>query len=426
MVTYSNRYTSFSCGQGNFEPHEKGLYFANEKAGFMADLSDVKLLSSTVDTVRQLYRMTLNQQFLAEVHALYDQALFEPQFIHLHGIEFSVGSGGQSGYKFRLQNNEEGIIIFMKNRRQAPDSAGSHLKIEFSPKYLIANTPRDVQMFSDGIAEWVSRGPATYAGVALHLALDVQGWEPDVDFLRNLKTRSRRNYAFDGVETASFTLSEAAVTYGDRQTITVGSVKAVQMCCYDKIAEAKKSDKLHFMESIWTGKERDSFSDCSYDPEQGVRRIEMRFHHSVIRQFEKGSDVELSSYLAAYEHLGALWGYAMDSIRLHFEKDVIDPYWQLFLEDADFHWCHEGKTYKRAYKKPGIGNEKNVTLALGNWISIIARLNMTTPKAWGCLKKSGMFEDIKAYYGARGVGVDGIYMMISDALKQRRLVGKAA
>jgi len=426
MVKLNDRYTSFACGQGHFEPHPKGLYFVSEKTDVMEDLSHVSLLASTVDTVRQLYKLMLNQQFITEVHELYDQALNAPQFLHLNGYDYSVGSGGQSGYKYRLQNNEEGIIIFIKNRRQAPDAIGSHLKIEFSPKFLLANSAEEVQLVADGIAAWVSMGQVDYAGVAIHLALDVQGWEPSDDFLQRLTTRSRRIYAHDAVESASFTLSEAAVTYGDRQTITVGSVKAVQLCVYDKTEEAKKSDKLALMESIWRGRDPKEVYNPEYDPEQPVRRVEMRFHHTVIKQFERGSDVMLSNYQAAYEHLGALWQYGMNTVRLDTKKDHIDPYWQLFSEDADFHWCHQGKQYKRAYKQPGIGNEKNVALALGNWISIMARNNISTPNAWNCLKKSGIFDDIERYYRSRGIGLDGLYAMIRDALRQRRLVGRAA
>lgn len=425
MVNYSDRFLSFAFGQGDFEPHDKGLYFVNTKSDFLADLSGVKLLSSTIDTVRQLYKLTPCFNFIGQIDELYELAIDSSQYMELHGYEFSVGHGGQSGYKYRLQNNELGVIIFFKNRRVGIDACGSHLKIEFSPHYLLHNTPEEVQNFSDAIATWVSGDSFEYAGVAPHLALDVQGWEPDETFINRLTMRSRRVHVYDGIEKADFTLSEAAVTYGDRQTITVGSVKSVQMSVYDKTTEAKKSDKMHYMESVWRGESND-FSMSAYDPEENVRRIEFRFHHSVIRQFEKGSDVELSSYLALYEHLGALWQYGMGVIRLDHEKDVLDPYWQLFTEDADFHWSHENKTYKRAYKKPGIGNEKNVTLALGNWLSLIARTNMRPQKAWTCLKKSGMYDDVLGYYKSKGLTKSMIYEMLREALKDRRLIGKAA
>ena len=427
MLEYSERYASFSLGQGNFEPHDKGMYFVNEKAGFFSDLSDTKLLASTIDTVRQLYRLTPDQPFLAQVHECYEKALQESQYLELHGVWFAVGSGGQSGYKYRLQNNEEGIIIFLKNRRQSGDCRGSHLKIEFSPHYLLNRKPEEVQDFADAVSQWVSVDAPEHGGVALHLALDVQGWEPSEDFLERLTTRSKRLFCHDAIEKVDFSLSEVAVTYGNRQTITVGSVKSVQMCCYDKTAEAKKSDKIHYMESVWQGQDKNGLiENVDYDSEKNVRRIEMRLHHSVMKQFQRGSDIELRSYLQAYEHLGALWRYGMNCFRLDYIKDVIDPYWQLFIEDADFHWCHQGKTYKRAYKKPGVGNEKNVTLALGNWISIIARSKMNSHTAWKCLKKSGMFGDIVEYYGNRGIDPSQLFEMITQSLIDRRMVGKAA
>ncbi len=353
-------------------------------------------------------------------------ALEKSQYIEVHGYEFAVGSGGKSGYKYRLQNNEAGIIIFIKNRKVAPDVEGSHLKIELSPHYLLNTSVDDAQNFMDGVAAWLSVGNPQYQGVAPHLALDVQGWDMPEDFLNRLVMRSRRIYVHDGIESAEFNLSEAAVTYGKRETVTVGSVKSVQMSCYDKSLQARKEDKLHYFESVWTGSYEGDEFDRQYDPEETVRRIEMRFHHSVVNQFAMGMRNEIKSYKQVYEHLGGLWKYAMNNFRLEVSKKVTDPHWSLFAEDADFHWCHEGKEYKRAYKKAGLGSEKNVTLALGNMLSLFARKNMAPQKVMKALRKSGIYSDIHSYYRSRGFTEADLYEFVRDSLKQRRLVGRAA
>lgn len=422
-----DRFLSFDYGQGHFEAHDKGSYFVDEKTQQVHDLGDVRLLSSTVDTVRQLYRLTPECRFLAELHELYDRALTESQYLEINGEEYAVGSGGSSGYKYRLQNNELGVIIFIKNRRQKPDVRGSHLKIELSPKFLIANNAADAQDFMDAIATWVSIDKYACGGCAIHLALDVQGWVPESNFLNNLVTRARRMTSYDGIEKAEYCISEAAVTYGKQETITVGSVKSVQLCVYDKMKEALKGDKIHFYESLWQGESTDSFDmGPAYNPDEGVTRLELRFHHTVLKQFERGSDCDLSNYRNAWEHLGAMWRYGMNSIRLHQTDELVDPFWQLFSEDADFSWTHQHKSYKRAYKKPGIGNEKNIALAFGNWLSLMARKNISTKQAWKYLKNSGMFEDIQAYYSLRDYSLLDIFNKVEDGMRERRLVGRVA
>ncbi len=414
---------------GHFQHDDHGRYFVNDKSCLMFDLSSVNVISSTVDTVRQLYRLMLDQSVLHGLHESYQLALKSFQKIHVHGYDFSVGSGGQSGYKYRLQNSDLGVIVFIKNQRQKIDVFGSHIKVELSPQFLLYNSVADAQCLMDAIAVWFGDA-VERSGVSLHLAADVQGWEPD-DFLGRLKARSTRRVAYDGIDTAEFDLASVAATYGDRETVTVGSVTSVQMSFYDKLKEAVKHDKLHFWNAVWSGDAVPVDSFCmadqgGFDKSEGVRRLEMRFHHTVLRQFERGSGCEMTSYESAFEHLGALWRYAMRLFKLRYDDDLIDPVWQMLAEDVDFNQCHSGKSYKRAYKKPGEGNEKNVALALGNWLSIVARQGMKTQKAWRYLKVSGMFKDIKRYYQSRGIDLQGLYQLIDDGLTKRRLAGRAA
>lgn len=425
MTDKFERYSSYSFGQGNFEPHQRGLCFFHAKNGLLEDLGDVKLLASTVDTIRQLYSLLLCPSFLSTIEELYESSFEKSQYIEIHGVEFALGAGGKSGYKYRLQNNEEGVIVFLKNQKASAETTGSHLKIELSPHFLQANNVSQAQNFMDAVASWVSLGRAEPKGVATHLALDIQGWELPEDFLERLVMRFRRIYCHDGIEKADFTLSEAAVSYGKRETVTVGTVKSLQMCCYDKTLQAKKTDKTHYYDALWSEKYDDDLGR-KYEPGTNVTRVEMRFHHSVVNQFAMGMGESLLTYKEVFEHLGGLWRYAMNNFRLEHQKGLWDPVWQLFSEDADFHWCHEEKEYKRAQKKPGVGNEKNVTLALGNMLSIYARGNMSAHKVMACLRKSGIYGDVLAYYTSRGLAKSDLYEFIRDSLKQRRLVGRAA
>jgi len=95
-------------------------------------------------------------------------------------------------------------------------------------------------------------------------------------------------------------------------------------------------------------------------------------------------------------------------------------------EDARF-YCHEpGFMYKRARKAPGLGNEKNVTLAFGNLISIYARQGYRTYEAVRFLQRSGMWDDLAQYYRRRGVDSGQFRQIVEQKLIERRLIGKAA
>ncbi|WP_410963507.1 hypothetical protein, partial [Salmonella sp. SAL04292] len=75
----------------------------------MTDLSGVRVLRCGVDTVRQLY----NGLIRPEVIALFDSQ--EP-IVEFAGYEWSKGRiGRDSGYQFRLQNADLGLILLIKN-----------------------------------------------------------------------------------------------------------------------------------------------------------------------------------------------------------------------------------------------------------------------------------------------------------------------
>lgn len=416
----------------NYSAHPKGKIFFGGKSIFQ-DLSKIKLLSSTVDTIRQLYHCTVSEAFEEEIEL---KRTHSPNHVMMtcHGCDFLVFGGGASGYKYRLQNNELGLTVFVRSRTRQPSTQGSHVKIEAGPKLLLHYCFEDIQNLMDGIAADISPIDAAHAGVSCHLALDVQGWRPDSSFIPRLHTRSRRITRHDGFESTVLSLGQACVTYGNFETITMGSVTGVQMCIYDKLKEAHKSDKLDMVRDLWSGK----FSPLwepkdSYEPQHDVTRIEMRFHHSVLRQFEQGTEssddispVKMRCYADIIEHLEPLWQYAFKLFQLRANTKYIDPVWTLFQQDASFPCGHRSLSYRRSYKTAGEGIEKNITLALGNLITIFARNKFNQKQALSHLKKSGLWKDLSAYNKARGISRADFNRALQEKLLERAYAGKAA
>ena len=100
------------------------MFFDDTTAQF-TDLSGVRILRCGVDTVRQLY----NGKLRPEVMALFDLSVDVVEFA---GYEWSKGRiGRDSGYQYRLQNAEMGLILLIKNHNIKVDTIGSHLKIEY-------------------------------------------------------------------------------------------------------------------------------------------------------------------------------------------------------------------------------------------------------------------------------------------------------
>ncbi|MDI3323095.1 hypothetical protein QKW35_01790 [Pontibacterium granulatum] len=418
-----------------YEENEKGRLFCS--TDFQQDLSKVKLLLSSVDTVRQLYRGTLDQDRFEELDQEYEEARNETRIVHLHGFDFVVRPGGASGYKIRLQNNEVGIICFVKTHFAESCRTGTHLKIECSPKLLLTSTPEEVQSYMDGIAAELLQEDFIYGGVALHLALDVQGYEPVKNFSDRIVCRSNRLFARDGIDRAEMTLGEVSVQYGKGQSFTFGSVNALQFAHYNKSKEIISSDKRDFMHAAWSGEMSRNWTPDQYgfDPDYGdVWRLEFRFSHQVLNQFDEGfqtlpnnsvKDIRMKSYAQAFEHLGALWEYAMEQFQLP-EGKFYNPHWSLFMLDADFNRHHQDVIYKRVRKEPGIDNARNVALALGNILSIHARHGYSAGRSIDYLRKTGIWDDVLGYLRERKISLEEFNESWRDRLLERRMLKHAA
>ncbi|GBG01430.1 hypothetical protein AZSI13_07570 [Azospira sp. I13] len=243
-------------------------------------------------------------------------------------------------------------------------------------------------------------------------------------------------------------MGEVALRYNKGQSFLFGSASSVQMAVYRKDVQAKATDKLDFWQSTWSKAAGDSFDQSAYDPTKPVWRIELRFHHSVLQDFARGAaqQCEYGSSLqggiwshiqGVSNHLTGLWRYGLTGFRLEVQGDrpsdrFIDPMWQLLMEDITYFKPVGDLLYKRVKKTPGLGNEKNLMLAVGNLLSLYARNRFPPKKALQCLKDSGIYDDLCAYMERRANAdyrnfrESEILEFVTKALQLRTLLGKAA
>lgn len=432
------RYSMASLLEGRQD--DKGGLFLSELG--QVDLSGVRVLHHGLDTVRQLFKGFLVPSVVADIESLYLQGFGE--CIELGGHVWVVGSGGASGYQFRLQNSDLGLIIFLKSRYAELVDSGSHLKIEASPHWIVERSSEEMKRDFDRLAAcFFSR--FEMAGVSVHMCCDVQGWEPPANFSDSLVTRARRMVSHEGGNVVYMDLGEVALRFNRGQSYQFGSASSVQMAVYRKDLQAKATDKLDFWRSRWLT-QRDDELNPFYVEGQPVWRVEVRFHHSVIQDFSRGYASQLengfsivegiwSGIAGISEHLQGLWKYGLESFRLEMTqgtKRYLAPFWQFLLQDVIFSNPKGDFVYLRVKKTPGLGNEKNLMLAVGNLMSVYARNRFTAQYAFECLKKSGIYDDLYNYFAIRSarralnITDSDIFQFVEKALQLRTLYGKAA
>ena len=153
---------------GEFVESESGRLFFDDQRKRFIDLSNVRLLRCGVDTVRQLY----NGMIRPEVMALFEQP---EEFVKFAGHQWAKGRVGRdSGYQYRLQNADMGVILLIKNHNVKLENIGAHLKFEISPHALDGADPAITQRLMDDLARALLTHCETNQ-CAVHLALDVQG-----------------------------------------------------------------------------------------------------------------------------------------------------------------------------------------------------------------------------------------------------------
>ena len=132
-----------------FKETPNGRVFFDSTTTRITDLSGVRLLHCGVDTVRQLYRGMIRP----EIMALFDKP---GTLVDFAGQRWHSGRVGKdSGYQYKLQNADLGIILLVKNFNAKLDNIGPHLKIEVSPHAIDSLSPERLQQRMDYYADHI-------------------------------------------------------------------------------------------------------------------------------------------------------------------------------------------------------------------------------------------------------------------------------
>ena len=407
-----------------FQEDARGLMFFDEHTAKITDLSGVRLLHCGVDTVRQLYRGVVRP----EVLAIFDE---KPGLVTFAGYRWHSGRVSRdSGYQYKLQNADLGLILLIKNFNSKADSFGTHLKIEVSPHAVDGRSPARLQDQLDHLAGEVLSN-AERNQCAVHIALDVQGWVPPSDFQARLHCKAQSQRRLDGVKSLGW--EETSAVYGRGQSFLFGSAGGLQLAVYNKTLQARSIDKLDYWEGVW--RRRDSFDECdplNYDPAQPVFRIELRFHHSIVAQFASGScSVHDGDFLNTHDfdgiapHLDGLFQYGLENFRYLSRPGQFDPFWSLLRQDArvsvEVDSLLDETHYKRHYKTARGFSGKSVDLLMGNFISLAARHQIGAKKAFEAIQQLPVWPVILDHYQSKELTVRDIYKKIKESLEERNV-----
>lgn len=403
---------------GEFDKH--GRLFVCPKTAAITDLSNVELLRLGVDTVRQMYRGTI----AAGVLELVEQG----GFVDFGGYTWAASRVGRdSGYQYKLQNSDLGLILLIKNFNCRDDVPGPHLKIEVSPHFIEYHTPANLQAKIDALAALVL-DDCTPNQCAVHLALDVTGWQPPADTVHRMQCRSRKVRDISGVDTIDWAAN--ASVYGNCETFMFGSAAGLQLSIYNKTKQARATDRLDYWETIW----RKTYKDLDTPAYNGetVWRVELRFHHSVVQQFASGSAnketgelIDTRTFAELAPHLRGLWRYGFEAFKLLETPATYSPAWTLFCFDpavqSGAECLSQEHHYRRHYKTAGGFSGKNIELFLGNFVSIVARERLGAGKAFEELKKFSGFQVIADHFESKGKSERDIYRWLRDKLQERHI-----
>ncbi len=401
-----------------------GLFFnkGNVKRGEYEefDLANIRILHTGVDTFKQLFRGLIDESALSIITAHYDSAVRYP--IVFGDYQFNVSkAGSKSGFQWVLKNYDLGVIVMLKSFYAESDAVGTHLKVEYSPHLIENSDALGIDQISLDLAS-IFLTEFEFADVAVHIAVDLKGWDVPGDIERNLRTRAKRQFTFAGVSEFDFDVNAVAVKYGTKESFTFGGAGSLQLCIYDKSKEIQVRDKVHFWSGIWgkTPGVDDPF-EPEYQAGDSVQRIEARFHHSVVRQFCKGTNgMEVTNFSQLVPHLTGLYQYMLDNFRLHHSKNFIHPVWQLLMEDVQILAPLKPLIYQRSYKTESANSRRNVAFWLGNAMRLFARQSFTVDAVVNYFMQSGLNRDLKAYCNIPPNASDGeLFMVLHDFVRKR-------
>lgn len=428
-LKFNDRFSAESLSKGSRD--ESGSWFVTQYAKVI-NLAKVYIVGAFIDTIRQLYTGVLDEGFLYMLETLVnkdDTVKVNQQypFAKLPLGEFAVSKMGKaSGYRYKLQNNEIGLVLLVGSYYHKADKNGPHLKIECSPHFIAKHSAHILQQRLDSLARAILHD-FDYQGVAIHLAADLQGWKPALDFFDNFVTYARmiRNYL--GLQTAEIGegFTDVVAKYGekDSETITIGKPSGLQTSIYNKTKQAKVIDKVDHYQREWAAYSLGSYNSDGPD----VCRVEYRFHHSVVKEMEINGKTGFSNYADIAPFLSHLWKYALLRNRLDISKDHIHPVWQMLLDDVTFSTEPPNGLIKRVKKNDLSAIGKNIELLLGNLISIQARKGVEVAQFLKLLRQLDIYDDIIRYYRVeRKIGEEEFRDKCQTALIKRRMLRNAA
>ena len=411
------------------ETDDNGKLFLTEK-GF-TDLSKVEIVGASVDTVRQLFHGKPNMDMVSrlEKHATDGESIVA--MMDCTGMKqwHFTRMGKVARYRYKLQDNEEGIVILFGSFFAKMDQLGQHLKIELSPHFINQRNPQQIwARLHDKLYGFSSifLEDAVPMGCAIHLACDYQDFSLPTDFISKFSTYSRTFRSYDGINSIDLSdISESIVSYGGKnqsKNYLIGKASSTQFCIYDKSHEIIKSDKVDYFHRFWG-----TYSQGIHNPDKTTYRIEARLHHQIIREIGVGMNKPMEAYIDIVPYLTDLWRYALSKNRLN-EDDKhqhIHPFWHLLMHDVYFSPA-QNLTLVRKKKQTVSPLSKNLGLALGNMITIYARQEMNVKSVMRQLRTLTFYPDIVAYYDSRGLTESDLHQYVEKSLCLRRLIGKAA
>lgn len=427
MFKLSDRYSLASLSTNGLPDSDGKLFMGNFGT---VDLSAVEIVGSSVDTVRQLFYGKPLPEIIDQFEEFKSGDIVKLKTELLSQTDWHFSNMGKvARYRYKLQNNQLGIVILFCSFYTELKDRGQHLKIELSPSFISQRDPVAIwdALHSPfvGLSHLFLEHPEP-KGVAIHMAADWQGYQLPDDFIQRFTTRATTVRIFDGISELDLSqISEATVSYGKRlglRNYMIGKASGLQTVVYNKSVEIVKSDKKDYFHHEWGVQ-----SQGVHNPDYPVYRLENRLHHSVIREIGHFLDVELESFAQVVPYLTDIWRYALDRNRFDIRKAHIHPLWQLFYEDVRFFLPSQSRKLSRKKKESVDPIAKNIALILGNFISIQARYSDCTAKrVMAQIRMLPFYDKIVNYYKFRGMGESDIFETVEKGLALRRLIGKAA
>lgn len=414
--------------------HREGDRFYNSQDSF--SLSGMKFLHAGIDTIKQLFTGFLK---LDVIHALSTHSYdVNCSTVNFGGIDWKYSSSSKkTGYQFVLKNLDLGFVVLLKSFFEEEDKLGSHLKIEVTPQAIFESTPIELRNQLRDIAS-IFLSSHTENSIAFHACVDIKNLELPDDFEANLVTKARRQFRYNSISNAQYSLNETSVVYGNGQSYTFGSASSVQMTIYDKVAESLKSDKITFWESVWSQiPSVNDFSVPEYQQGDNVHRLELRFHHSIVREFCNGSKnivgdkLDIRNFVHLCDHICHLFRYGLNLFRLHHSTSYIHPIWQTLIEDVIIYPPCPHFMYKRSKKSPSPSSRRNTAFWLGNVIKLMSRKRMTTSHVVKHIINSGLESDLSDYFNCKVFGESdelyhNLHEFVSKKMSDHLLNGVAA